>query len=545
MRTVTGESVDEAGGGEDAGIDPGSSASSPRSVDRHRRVGLIVAAGGISLALLHAFSVGVGSLHILGLGETLNDQVVYVDAARHLLADGEMTTGLIYPSTLLQEFGRNFLYMPGHATAIALSIATFGDTALSAMAPNLIAHLVCLVCLYLCGRRLVGPVAGAAAAAAFAMTPIFLVYTFSAMAEITTLAACLAAFTIFVHLEWPVRVWAVPLLLIAPFSFRETSAFWVVPMVVMLLADSNTSMLARWRAAGIAFVGSLVTLIGIYRLPWIADRPSLFVQNLLGRSFLEKYAEAVSLSRLDLDAGTIAGATLELATRNLRELFDLLTTLGFESFILHALLWLPVAAAVLAWRTPRLRPLVLSWAGLFAVTFVFATLFYRWNFFIGVRQLLPPAMLGLLLVGAAAAENFRAASARSLAIIAVLVWIVSGGVVLHQSGLVTKNDGREDNIRRLLAMAPIPEQGVLLAHHNLGLLHLFDHPFSLVSFAPANRATLDLLEERFDVRAALLGEAEIGRLTPAGLRAVGLRDAGRISVFWFLRESDGTAAPAE
>lgn len=541
MGSRTIETVDETGGDEDALVDPGPPVSWRDCMGPNRRALLVFLAAGLSLVLLHASGVGLDSLHVLGLGETLNDQVVYVDAARHLLAEGELTTGMIYPSTLLQDFGRNFLYMPGHAAAIAVSIAIFGDTASSAIGPNLIAHLACLACLYLCGRRLVNRAAGAAAAAAFAMTPILLVYTFSGMAETTTLAACLIAFTIFVHLKGPGRAWIAPLLLVGPFLFRETSAFWIVPMVVWLLADSEMGLAQRWRAAGVAFVGSFVTLVAVYRLGWIADRPSLFAQNLLGRTFLEKYADAVSLSGVELDAGLIARATLELAMRNLGELFDLLTTMGFESLTLHALLWVPMLGALLAWRTPRLRPLVLAWAGLFLVTFVFATLFYRWSFFIGVRQLLPPAMLGMLVVGAAGVESSRHASARSLVIAGALLWLVSGGVVLHQAGLVTQNDGREANIRRLLANVSIPERGVLLAHHNLGLLHLFDHPSSQVSFVPANRVTLELLEQRFDVRAALLVEAEIARLTPSGLRAVGLQDAGRISAFRFLREPE--AAP--
>jgi hypothetical protein len=52
------------------------------------------------LFLVHAQGVGLDALHLIGLGSSFDDQVIYVDAARHLVATNELTTGAIYPSTL-------------------------------------------------------------------------------------------------------------------------------------------------------------------------------------------------------------------------------------------------------------------------------------------------------------------------------------------------------------------------------------------------------------------------------------------------------------
>jgi hypothetical protein len=210
---------------------------------------------------------------------------------------------------------------------------------------------------------------------------------------------------------------------------------------------------------------------------------------------------------------------------------------------LHALLWIPLGAGILAWRTPRLRVLVVAWAALAAITFVFVTLLYRWNGYIGVRQLLPPAMLGLLVIGGALDESLRKGSLRSIAIGAGAVWLASCALVVHQTGLVTENDVYEATIRDVLANTPITEGGVFVVHHDLGLVYLPRIQAAWSPSPPANRATLNVLEDRYDVRSALLQEAEIRRLTLYGLDAVGLRDTGSISQLRFFSETNGMGAP--
>jgi 4-amino-4-deoxy-L-arabinose transferase-like glycosyltransferase len=484
------------------------------------------------LVFVYAQGVGLDALHLFGVEHSFNDQVIYVDAARNLLATGELTTGVIYPSTLLQEYGRNFFYMPGHAVLVALSFALFGDAAWSAMLPNLLAYCVCLTCLYVTGRRLVSPRAGFYAAVAFAFIPIFLVYAFSAMAEMTVLASGLLAFTIFVHLPSSMRCWAAPALLVAPFLFRETAAFWIAPMVALLLTEAGATRIERWRAAMIAFAGSAIALGTVYRLDWTADRPSLFLQNLFGETFIEKYCDAFSVAHIDVDAATISSAIGQLSVRNLTTLVDLLASPTFESLTMHLLFWLPVFAAALAWRTPRLRLLVGAWA-LFAVTsFVFATLLYRWNFFSGVRQLLPQMTLGLLVLGAALAERTRDWSLRSRTIPTVALWLLSLGLVVQHTGIVTGLDETEEGYRMLLKKTPFRDSGLLVTEQDLGVIYIYDHPQRRFSFPPANFPTVELLEAQHDVRAALVPQP----LTPVAIAAMGLRYRGSISTSHFYEE---------
>jgi 4-amino-4-deoxy-L-arabinose transferase-like glycosyltransferase len=518
---------------------PGSRTESMSLATRNSRTKFqAFALSGAAISVLltaHAVGVGLDTLHIMGMSSTFNDQVIYVDAARHLLATGELTTGMIYPSTLLQEYGRNFFYMPGHAVVLALSMGLLGDSAASAMLPSLLAHLVCLGCLFLLGRRLVDTRAGVFAAASFALTPIFIVYAFSAMAEMTTLATCLVALTAFVHLPRRVRPWAAPFLLLVPFLFRETTAFWIAPMVVLLLVDEKASRVERWRGALVASFGSVIGLGIVYRLDWIADRPSLWAQNLFGRSFHDKYTDAYSISGLDVDATMISSAIADLAIANLGGFLALLATPSFEAVVFHGLVWLPIGAAWLAWRSRPLRPLVMAWALLAVITFVFATLFYRWNFFIGIRQLLPPMALGLLVLGAALADLTRGWRPRFVMIPACAAWLVSCALVIAQTSVVIGRDDLERKIRDVLRRTTVPDTGLFIAHHNIGLVRLLDTPLSSVAFPPTNRATLELLADRYDLRSALLREHDVQRLKPAAIGAVGLEEVGSIMGNRFFR----------
>jgi hypothetical protein len=369
--------------------------------------------------------------------------------------------------------------------------------------------------------------------------PVHLVYAFTAMAESTTLAAGLVSLAIFVH--WPVRSrpWAAPLLLVVPFLFRETAAFWIVPMVVLLVTEAGRARRERWARAGVALAGSSLALGLVLRIHWIADRSSLFVQNLVGRTFAEKYTDAYAAASLDSGPAALAAAILSLASANATRLIELLSTPSLESSMLHALLWIPIAGAVLAWRTPRLRPLVLAWALFFIVSVAFTTFFYRWGFFVGVRQLLPSATLGFVVVGAVIAEVARSRPVWHAAAPLVLVWLLAFAMVRAQAAAIIASDVREGRIRDALAEISIPERGVLIAHHNLGLVYLYDHPMRRVAlFPPADARTLRLLDERFDVRAALLRKRDLARLSPEALAAAGLVDHGRLGALRFYVEPD-------
>jgi 4-amino-4-deoxy-L-arabinose transferase-like glycosyltransferase len=505
----------------------------------HVALVLLVAAAPISLVLLHARAVGLDSLHLLGLHETLNDQVVYVDAARRWLRTGRLDAGVIYPSTLLQDYGRSFLYMPGHVAMLAGSLGLLGDGVVASMLPSWIAHAISIFCVFAIGRKLVDARAGGFAAFVYAMMPVHLVYAFTAMAESTTLAAGLASLAIFVH--WPARTrpWAAPLLLIVPFLFRETAAFWIAPMVVLLVTEADRAPRARWTRAAIALVGSVLVLGLVQRIPWIADRPSLFVQNLVGRTFAEKYTDAYAAAALDSGPAALATSILSLGGANAARLMELLATPSLESAMLHALLWIPLAGALVAWQTPRLRPLVLAWALFFAVGFGFTTFFYRWGYFVGVRQLLPSATLGLVVVGAAISERVPRRPSWRAIVALVLVWILAVAIVRVQAAAITASDAREDRIRQAVDRLSLPEGGLLIAHHNLGLVYLYDHPLHRVAlFPPADPRTLRLLDERFDVRAGLLRPQDLERLPPAALAAAGLVDRGRLGALRFYVEPD-------
>jgi 4-amino-4-deoxy-L-arabinose transferase-like glycosyltransferase len=479
----------------------------------------------LAVPLLHASRVGP-NLHLIGLDVSFNDQVVYVDAARHLLADGELTTGVIYPSMLQQDYSRNYLYMPGHAVLLASSFAVFGDSGWSAMAPSLVAYVACALGLYWTGRRLFGVRSGAggAAALAFGATPVFAIYAFSAMAELTFLASGVLSFAAFVHLpsRWRHRV--VPLLLVAPFLCRETGALWIVPMIVLTLwdRDPERDTRARWGAAFFSLVSSVVLLVAILQLSWISDRPSLWPQNLFVQDLTDKYANAFALAGVETDFNAAFAAIARLSSKNLTALSYLLTATTFEALSLHLCLWVPALAAALGWRRPLLRPLVIAWLVMMGIYFVLITTTYQWGGWVGVRQLLTPTVFGMLLVGASAAGGGPARSARFGWIAGAAIVPLSLFVWFQGADEVVEWDDIEKGTLEMIVVAAPPEVGALVANEIVGPIYLYHFPLRDWSFPPANERTLALLEERHNITAALLGPGEFSELSPESVRATGL-----------------------
>jgi 4-amino-4-deoxy-L-arabinose transferase-like glycosyltransferase len=500
---------------------------------RLARAGII--SGAALLILLYARLVGLRRLHLLGWDLALNDQAIYIDAARHLLAQGELTTGAIYPSTLLQDYGRNYLYMPGHAVLLALSFAAFGDAPWSAMLPNLLGYLLCLTGIWITGRTLAGMRAGALAALGFALTPAFLVFAFSAMAELTSLAAGLLALAAFVHLPLRSRHWAAPLLLLGPFLCRETGALWVVPMLVLTLSEGGLRRRERWRAAAVTLVGSIVILGAVHGLDWIADRPSLWGHNLYGTA---KYSDAFALERLERNPDAVLDAALRHIRSNLRALLGVLATASVESWNLHLVLWIPLLGAWWAWRTPRLRPLVVAWA-LFAGSFVaLITTLYRWDTLVGLRHMLSPMLMGLLVSGAAVAE--RNPTPRHMAAVgaALGIWLLALALVVRSAAAVTRWQEIEDRMLELVQRIPVPARGVFVTNPAVGPIYLYHRPLRTWAFTPADAPTLRLLERKHDVRGALLTSEEIAALTEEALLATGLRYRGAQAMFLVFEEPE-------
>lgn len=461
-----------------------------------------------AVACLYIVQIDPGRVHLLGLDHTLNDQAVYIDAARHIRDDGMLYAGAYYPSTLLQDYGRNYFYMPGHAAVLFASISLLGDSPFAALAPGLISYILCIACLFLLCRRMIGSSAGFAATAGFLAFPPFLVYAASAMAEMTFLASGAVVYTVFTYLPPGRRHLLVPVLIVVPFMFRESGVVWLLPIVSQLLTDSGFSMRTRLSRATVALLGSLAVLAVIMFSEWAGDRPSLFLQNLYGSSFEEKYTSAIALDTLQRDPSELVRALLERAGSNISSLLDILSSSRPESIFLHLVLWPPFIASISEWRKRRIRPLVASWALTSMAFILFISFLYRWDTMIGLRHMLTPAFTGLLVTGSCIDQTTHKLKPWMRAILAVVLIAASSILYLESADNVTEWDGVQDKAIRVMDEAGVPEGGVLISDISLGPIYLFSYPGSGWLLPPSDEPTLRLADEKLDITGILLFESD-------------------------------------
>lgn len=244
----------------------------------------------VSIGLLAVFAqfIDTSRLHISLL--TFNDQVGYVSTARRLLDTGILADSLVYPSTLLQKANQVYLYMPGHYFTLALSYKLLGYGSWQSMLPNLVAMVISTLCVYLIARRWYSNRVAWTAALLLMLFPASLIYAFSAMSELTRVAAVSLALCIFVYLPRRWQPWIGPLLIAPAVLFRETSALLVLPMGVLVL---NQDLKANWKPA-LLFAGvSVIVVLLILVSPPASGRPSLMAPAVFDPTYQATYSDAV------------------------------------------------------------------------------------------------------------------------------------------------------------------------------------------------------------------------------------------------------------
>lgn len=302
--------------------------------------------------LLLSASLGFADMDFVltsGLGHTTNDQVGYITTARHLAEHGSLRSSLVYPSVLYQQPGPHAFYVPGHYLSLAASFQLLGYSPWSAFVPNLLGYVLASCALFVATRRLYDRTTAWLAAVVFMTFPAHLVYSATAMAEMTLLAAFTGCFAIFVLVPNRWKPWVGPLLLFVPVAFRETAAVLLLPMAAVLFVGSS-----RDRSRPLARVALLVLLsLGVvaWEVSWLfGDRPSLFKANVFSGAFFVKYGDAFFQEQLSPSLQDWAVALSHKVAANLASLliFEAQPRLQVGS-LWFAIATIPVAA-VLALR---------------------------------------------------------------------------------------------------------------------------------------------------------------------------------------------------
>jgi hypothetical protein len=440
------------------------------------------------------YSINTDYVWVTGMRDTLNDQVGYVSVARTFSETGELRSRLIYPSLLNQNKSKNYPYMPGHYFALASSYLVFGYSPLASFLPNLIAYLIsACALLYVC-RRFLDEKTGTLSVILLMTFPATLIYSFTAMAEMTFVAAGMVAMALFVWLPAERRPYLGPILLLLPVLFRETGAVLLIPMTAILIKERSVS----WKRDASVMIGLSLVLFPLLAFVLFGDRPSFLKMNLMGAALAEKYQDAFSVTNVVLSSGDWIGLLGAKTLENLSALF----APGLPTPVEVGCLWfmlgsIPVGLFVSARKRSLL---LLSFTATTTVVFLTLLATYKLWDFVGVRNLMICLPFIAILYAELLLSLIRPEHQRALLIGVLLVGVITGIV-----GTRSVFDSQETSHRREKTMTGFLEfvghddDRLLVSPFWMSLPYVSTHHPVRWSFIPANGETLRLLGERYDI----------------------------------------------
>lgn len=525
-------------------------------------LGVIALASLLLVCAARGARLDLSRLHTNALHTRWNDQVGYVTMARSLAETGRLRPHVLYTAALWMQprIDRHHLYLPGHYAALALGYRLFGYSAFTSLLPNLLGYVLCAAATFLLAWRLSRSRAAAWLAALLWLGfPPLLLFSFSAMAELTLCCAAAVALCAFVYLPPRRRPLGGALLLCLPFLFRDIAAFLVAPLCALVLfgapqdADDEDDQAPPpppqprqallLGALAVAFTGAL------FVSPLCAPRITLLPGALLDGHFSAIYCNATRQRALAQVAGS---EYLSGFRKNLHNNLDQLERRLFapdpgllgdiapsELYPLVALMAAPLPLAVialLAWRRRerRLAALCLSAAAVLVLTVSFTLLSYDLFRHRGLRLLLFTTPLCAATLAAALQALPR--GPRRVALLLCLP--LCAGLLLHSQrqlradlGDLKTVDKGDDSDRAFLESLGHDDHAMLVAPPALALDYLVRHYPVDYAFIPANGDTLRMLTANHRVGTLLLPDPQPSGvyLSEQALQLAGLRMTSRRS----------------
>jgi hypothetical protein len=450
------------------------------------------------------------------------DQLGYITTARWLHDKGELRNGVLVPSQIANPDFRP--YMPGHFYALAASYSLFGYSTFSTLLPSLASFVLIAVLLFLIGNRLYGRWSGTLAAFAFVVYPAEITYAFTAMAELTFTLAGLTA--LFLFLTLPRRLWpfAPALLLVLPFLFRESGAFLIVPLALLVYK-------ARGLLWALVATGSSVVSLKLINAWQIADgKLAASLAWVTSKGF--NYTDAFPPPVPELSTRELLSAIGDNTVRNLGLLQKLLSDWPGELMptgLVVILLLVPVLliGGFLRWGKD---PIPLGAGLLLLLVLVLALTLYDVQAHKMMRTamfVVPIAAIGLAgivrpedLIAKLRSMDPKASRIGLLASAALLLITFYGSYrVCERAGArMTKRDDAIQNRTDVLAQVHNPET-VIVGPLGFGPMYAVEHYPVRWSFPPANLETYREIAKRYRVGTILSGSP----YTPEIQRVMGIR----------------------
>ena len=260
---------------------------------RAKAVWLLMIAVGLFI-VLGLWNLDWKPMPVMGLGHALNDQVQYISGARNLSERGQLQTNVILPSTLGQQTKTKILYVPGHYWILSLAFLLFGVNFLSSISFSLLGYVAIVAAVYLCGNKLFGKKAGILAAILTLMFPFYLLFSLTAMAEMSVIASSIIAMLIFLYLPFQRKTVLGPVVAMIPIFFRETSLIVLFPMAALIWREAAPDQKLK---ETLRFIGASLLLGFLVVKGLFGGRPDLIRANVFG-SFSDIYTDAMSYSQM-------------------------------------------------------------------------------------------------------------------------------------------------------------------------------------------------------------------------------------------------------
>jgi len=476
----------------------------------------------LSLLLLGLSVVNTDYIHVSGMDSYLNDQVGYISVARNYSETGRLESNIIYPSTLNQNQSKNYLYMPGHYVVLAASYSLLGYSPLNSIIPNLLGYLIASCALFLTAQKVYGRIHAYLATIIFASFPPILIYSFTAMAEITLLAACMLSLCAFVYLPQRWRPTIGPLLLLLPILFKETGALLLLPMMSLMLHERE----GPWVKNSLLMILLSVFLVLFVVFSIFSDRPSIMLPTIFIGDFLAVYADAFAMDQVSISISDWLRAIWGHLTVNLHYFFPPVEQVSYlEMFSLWFVL-LAIPAGLFVFMSER-DFFILGCTVMVIVLFLFVLGLYSIWGFRGVRTMLICLPFSAIIMARLLLSRFDPRYHRKL----IVVLLVAGsifGVAGVSSVYANQNLVRADDMRKTGFLEKIGHNNsMLVAPHWLSMDYVNKHHAVKYSFIPANGKTLKLLKQRYQVGTLVLPIGEEGvTLKPREVISNGFRVEG-------------------
>lgn len=482
-------------------------------------------------SILFAFMFGIHN--IIYLAGSLGDQLNYANVARNLATTGhfiqhgqfEGTGNIILPGILTSEHTR--LYVPGFYLILAGFFKLFGYSPINAVLPNIIIHILATGLTFHIAKKLYDEKTAFFSAIIFFIFPFNVFTAFSCMGDIVLPFAALTSFAIFLALPTRTRVWSIPLLVGFVYLFRQTGLFMIIPLLGYYYDNTPNS---RWWHLLLALFATIFfchllndwqTHVGLSRVHFLDVLSTGHI------NYANAYPEVSTLKVLPtIDIiKLIFNHTISNIITFFKSFNGIKPTINFLAETSFAMMFVMLIFASIGSLKNIYRETFALSCCLFLIVISAADIIY----YMGIlRTFMRMTMISFPFV-IIQAVRFRPTHSKIGFGFICLLSAVTIQIGSHRLRHNQKYVHQFDNFMHKVNPSPT---GLIACPTMFFRPYAFDHYPQLMSFVPANRQTLQLLNNKYPISTIVIPAKDLGStITQRDINEIGLHLTQKIA-FW-------------